>query len=1000
MAKTGKNSPLGVNIVGSILNHTGLTINKVAASYMGASKTNASYTFGTVVSETCLRLLTWAINDGYRRGIIAGTTLTDATYNNIIAIGANTVPALGNAKPDSYIPLDPSNIWARPSVDSTDLCVAEKYALQHAAEGDYSANDILPGPATSGYGNSFDDPLQGYGLIDQQQNATWYPYNTTNINNSITQWGWVRCHALQAWNEFNWNADFVTREFPEYNDFCSSFITCDSFVNYNNQAIISSHNANRFLKRTYSNMDDLVTGDISGISLSSIDFGADLIKLGKAFNTNKVDAFGLPSTLLATLGTNNAITQDLSLALLAAGLQSDEITNLSAGTVRATKEQEQKIYGAFLIITGNNLVQVLEPLQCVTEGLTSLADLLNVKKMFPNSYMTLTVPKYNAEPNPTNSKTYYLIYINDSVNPALDTSDMREYAGLQVPKGIPNTFNDRPVTDPNNYGELPIGFGAYARGIIPDDQALAAGALSFTMRQVRKIDSVDFKKFAKVAQGMENMNGLPLTAGTDKPTSQTAIDTNRIKGALGSGPYGSYTLSDLFGCMSGLPYPWQLIEGSILELQTDKLKNIYRELFLATTWDKAAVTVQYSTSVIDGTTYYQVTGVTIANSGGGYGRGTAPPPNVVLSNGGTVAVQIGTDDSNAGSVGQGTFGRVVSLTLTNPGPAITSIPTATIQAPPTANLPVSASGEVATNGTNTAPGTTGWASPMNAVVQAYIDQANAEIVEIQQRVPDGTETLNAYWNILGSQLVIEQRARYLAMSPVPVPKDWFLNPYHLSLYNFVDSIPFLSQDTRPHMSAQTIEAICDLDTEGGQSTVGAMRQERNTNRLLEIGIDLDNNILDTLSDKEIKLLTTNGTLPGAIEGTGIPYGDTDIEYTIPSWPNNEIDGTLVEPNPLGVFDPAGFTGTFLPINTVVRGTIDPILQGRPNPTVSTTAPAGTTLTIPPRTPLIVPPAELDPTNLPPNLNPNYIASTLLPSSPNIPNAIDQVIACNCDCWVD
>jgi hypothetical protein len=46
------------------------------------------------------------------------------------------------------------------------------------------------------------------------------------------------------------------------------------------------------------------------------------------------------------------------------------------------------------------------------------------------------------------------------------------------------------------------------------------------------------------------------------------------------------------------------------------------------------------------------------------------------------------------------------------------------------------------------------------------------------------------------------------------------------------------------------------------------------------------------------------------------------------------------------------------------------------------------------------PDDLNPNNLPPNLDPNYTSSTLLPSSPNVQDAIDSVIECNCDCWID
>jgi hypothetical protein len=37
--------------------------------------------------------------------------------------------------------------------------------------------------------------------------------------------------------------------------------------------------------------------------------------------------------------------------------------------------------------------------------------------------------------------------------------------------------------------------------------------------------------------------------------------------------------------------------------------------------------------------------------------------------------------------------------------------------------------------------------------------------------------------------------------------------------------------------------------------------------------------------------------------------------------------------------------------------------------------------------------------LPPNLNTAYTGTTLIPSTYNVPDAIDKVIECNCDCWI-
>ena len=835
MADSGVQSPLGINVLGSVLNNTGLNINSVSAGYMGSSKTNADYTFGSLVNDTVLYNVTRAINAGY--GV-----LSDATYNNLISIGANTIPALGNSIPPTYLAQDPAGVW-------TDT--AQAIATQH------SVTPAMAAPATSGY------PIS-YGNTGQGQDASWLPYNTTNPNKAVTQWGYIRLHALQAWNEFNWNGNAVDQSTPEYKEFCSSFLSYNSAASSSNKSIISIGNSDTFMQGVYSNMNDLITADIAGVSLSTLDFGNDLINQGKIINLKNIETFGLPSNLLATLGQNYAMTEDLILALLSAGLTRNDITSISTGSASNVNALiEQQIYGAFLIIVGENLTNILAILQCNLPNITTLADLLNLRLLFPTSYASLTVPIYNANPGPTNSKTYYLIYQDGGVNTSLSAPAIQSYVGTIIPSGTPPTRDT--ALSPQNYSELPIGFNSYLIGILPNEQAVAAGAFSYTMQQIKNIRNVDILKLAKVAQGIETTLDLPLVAGTDKPTAQSATDYGKQVCSLGSGPSGSYTLSDFFGCMSGLPYPWQLIQQRINQLATSNLYSIYEQLY-----------------------------------------------NAVITSGS---------------------------------------------------------------------------------VQTYIDQANAEIAAIKESNPNISLHLNTYWNICGDQLAREQRARYTNLPPVSIPKDYFQNQYPASLSNFVDSVPTFSTDTRPHMAAQTLEAISDLNDLGGQSLVAMMRQERNQVRLSNLGIEPDNNIDDQLTPVQIKTVTTNGTIDGAT--SGIP--SCGNEYTLPAWPGNDQTGNVVTPVPLGIYDSSiGFQS----IPTNIAGDITQILDCNPNPVANPVVPAGPVNSGPAISIVIIaPPSEYDPTNLPPNLNPNFISSTLLPASPSVSAAIEHVITCNCDCWV-
>jgi uncharacterized membrane protein YgcG len=184
-------------------------------------------------------------------------------------------------------------------------------------------------------------------------------------------------------------------------------------------------------------MNDLISADIAGISLATSTFGRDLITSGKAINLAKISTFGLPSNLLETLQKYNAITKEVSLAILSSGLQLDELSQILTNFSAVTQEQERRLYAAYNLIVGDSLNDVLVPLNCKVRGLESLADLLNPQKLFPNSYQTLTVPVYNTTQGPTNSKTYYPIYVNGGLNSNLRSALVTNQIGTQTPTGTP-----------------------------------------------------------------------------------------------------------------------------------------------------------------------------------------------------------------------------------------------------------------------------------------------------------------------------------------------------------------------------------------------------------------------------------------------------------------------------------------------------------------------------------------------------------------------------------
>ena len=746
MSTTAIQSPLGVNVLGELLQSSGLWKNPVMVSYVGECHSETQYTPGTLCNDTCLRLLTYSINDAYVRGVV-----DDVTYENLISIGAGLIPALGNAKPTTFT-------WA--------------------------------GPADTG------DPASL-----TAQSRSWNPYTLANSNPEITCWGYIRLLALQGRHEANYNDTY--RVSYQYKDILGSWMTAYSFIEYSNAAILSVDNAKTFLEGTYSNMDDLMSADITGANLSTVSFGQDLISSGKAIDLSTISKFGLPSNLLMTMQRYNAITSSVSLALLTTGMSTSEIRGILDRVSPITHAQERYIYAAFSIIIGQDLTDVCIPLNCKTRGLYSLADLLNPLALFPSSYSSLTVPVYNPVPTPTNSKTYYPIYEGTGVSPRLSTL-------------------------------VSVDFGSYLRGILPGDIAIAAGAFGVTMQQIRNISSVPIEKFAQVVGHIETTKGLTLVNGSTVPVNLSSAEAAIRLISLGSGPQGTYTMSDFFGAASGLPYNVTRIQEIISMVRDvtgeaavtggESLYDIYKELYLAVTWKQAT-----ATPVPNGTGPYTVV-VTMDVLGGGYCRAGAAVPTVTINgtSGLTATAIVGTDSSNIS-----TFGRVTGITVSG------STPTAPIGV--TIDLP---------------PGT---GSFSNLIVQGYIDDANAEIAGLRTKFTAQSNELNTLWDDTGTQLTIEQRARTIGFTPVPTPRDNTLTSFPTTYYSFVDSVPRYGLNTSPHMYAQTLEAISNMLTVGGQSIVALMRQARNQDRLALAGITLDDSIPAAFSPEQRIALTANST---------------------------------------------------------------------------------------------------------------------------------------------
>lgn len=494
MSFTGKFTPLGLNVVSGFMQATGLGINSQAAQLQG-TWTPSSYTPGSLVSGTILDKLTQAITLAY-------TYVSPSTFIALTTIGSTTIPALGNSRPAEFIRTYPGPSDPYPPVD-------------------------------------YPNPLSTYSWLGGWDRTGLTPQYIAiaSASDEYFKYGFIGCIARQAYYEL-----FVAST-VQYLSFVKSWVINSGWLANRNTTISSFANGNTFMLGSYSNMNDLTTGDVSGVTTSFKLFGEDLINLGRILNLATINRFGLPSTLLLTLQSNNALTDALKLALLYS-LSTQELTSILTTAQPASQAQERKIYQAFEIISGSDLVNILATMNCQTKSIPTLASLLDPRFMFPSSYQTLTVPTYSA--TTTSSKIYNFIYINGGVNTSIQN------------------------------------WGKYLTGILSEELALACGAFSMTMQQVKKITTMDSAKFSQVVSNLEiTTQGLSLLSNTQgAPGNQAYNNSALAKLALGSGTGGTYRYCDFYGAASGIPYVdnYNFSLPLLNQLATTTLSNIYTQM--------------------------------------------------------------------------------------------------------------------------------------------------------------------------------------------------------------------------------------------------------------------------------------------------------------------------------------------------------------------------------------------------------------------------------------
>lgn len=163
-------------------------------------------------------------------------------------------------------------------------------------------------------------------------------------------------------------------------------VTTNVFIN-------SAVNAeNGYLGDTFTDMDNLVTGDLTQVNLDTENFGNDLAKLGECIGLADLDNFGSPLALLQRIIKLGGITTPIIVALANTGINENIILELGNPELVVSDVVQKQMYNAMTTVVGDELAQILAVLKVTTPNITCLADLINPVKLFPNSYATLTTP--------------------------------------------------------------------------------------------------------------------------------------------------------------------------------------------------------------------------------------------------------------------------------------------------------------------------------------------------------------------------------------------------------------------------------------------------------------------------------------------------------------------------------------------------------------------------------------------------------------------------------
>lgn len=279
--------------------------------------------------------------------------------------------------------------------------------------------------------------------------------------------------------------------------------------------------------------NNLITANFSDLSDDLTKFGPDFSRAGLNINLRNINNLGSPVTVIQNLNIGGGVPNSVIVALLNQGIPADVVSQLADVNYAISNNNNLLVYQALQTITGNDLAQCLKILKCATVGLTSLADVLNPAKLFPDSYLTMMVRYGNG---------IYRVYAgNYTINPVL----------------------------PN--------LGSRLNSIIPPDQAQAWYALERDLTAVKGIENMTAKSAGILMSTLETVTDLPLIASFDQYVPANTQTYWNQEFGMGTGPGNTITVYNTIGTVVGSPetQSFETATVNLANFNFSELINVY-----------------------------------------------------------------------------------------------------------------------------------------------------------------------------------------------------------------------------------------------------------------------------------------------------------------------------------------------------------------------------------------------------------------------------------------